>query len=71
MHRALVARHLGAERAAGIAVARVAFYFDNFIALGIDKQPAAVGAVVGAGGFLDFHVDTSIVFITLYYTTRN
>ena len=71
VHRALVARHLGAERAAGIAVARVAFYFDNFIALGIDKQPAAVGAVVGAGGFLDFHVDTSIVFITLYYTTRN
>ena len=71
MHRALVARHLGTERAARVAMARVAFYLDDFIAFGIDKQPAAVGAVVGAGGFLDFHVDTSIVFIILYYTTRN
>lgn len=71
VHRAFVVGHLGAKRTARITVAGIALHLDDLIVLGIDEQSAAVRAVVGAGGFFDFHVDTSIVFITLYYTTRN
>ena len=49
-----VVEHLGAEKAAGVRVLRVAGHPDRPAVLHLDHQAAGVGAVVGADGALDF-----------------
>ena len=51
--------HLGAEKTIGIGIIRVAGDFDHPALFHLDQQGAAIGAVIGAGGAVNGHGETS------------